>query len=672
MAKKRSTQPARARRPKTLPSWAIFELGNALVAVKAERFDAARAALETIDARCPNRPEVLELLLEVCIAQEDTVRMQRVCRQLLARTPDEPALYLILAQSYLLNGHPALAVSTIENYLARFPWHDEAAQAREHLETMRAYAAATMTGSGLSLEGDDREEAILHEEINVLMNEGDLKDARAALGRLLELRPTFTPALNNLSTLLWLDGKDEDAITTAWRALESAPDNIHALANLVIYCFKSGREADARTWAARLKASKAGGFDVPYKKCEAFSYLGDDAAILKTFEAARKIGKEQSPGADAATAHLAACAAWRLGRESEARKWWREAMADGANPMASVAQENLDDLKKPLGERHAPWAFGLQNWIRESVVRDWQKLVKNSLARPGSRQDEPLDADPLLRRAIEKYVAEHAFLEALAPVLLARGDAPGRAFALLLARTARTPKLLEALREFVLSQNGPDALRVEAAQVAREAGVLAPGPDGMVRLWVQGEWRELLMMGFEVHGEPQRRFSRSMENLVAKALEHLRHDDGVAAEMLLQEALTEYPDDPSLLNNLARSYEIQGRREEALRLTEEIMARHPDYVFARATLARVAVDDGDLKRAEALLQPLWQKQRLHFTEMAAWFAAQIELFLAQGNPDAARSWLAMWEQADPDAPALAGLRKRLRALTPTSRKTRAG
>jgi len=65
MAKKKSTRSAPAKRLKTLPSWATFELGSALVAVKAERWDAAREALETIDARCPNRPEVLELLLEV-------------------------------------------------------------------------------------------------------------------------------------------------------------------------------------------------------------------------------------------------------------------------------------------------------------------------------------------------------------------------------------------------------------------------------------------------------------------------------------------------------------------------------------------------------------------------------------------------------------------------------
>jgi hypothetical protein len=60
---------------------------------------------------------------------------------------------------------------------------------------------------------------------------------------------------------------------------------------------------------------------------------------------------------------------------------------------------------------------------------------------------------------------------------------------------ARTPKLLNALCDFAQGQRGTDNQRMQAGQVAREAGLLLP----KVRLWVKGEQQELLLMGFQIH-----------------------------------------------------------------------------------------------------------------------------------------------------------------------------
>ena len=53
--------------------------------------------------------------------------------------------------------------------------------------------------------------------------------------------------------------------------------------------------------------------------------------------------------------------------------------------------------------------------------------------------------------------------------------------------------------------------------------------------------------------------------------------------------------------------------------------------------------------------------RDHFSEFEALCRAMIELYQAQGDRNAARSWLDLWAATDPDNPDIAALRRRLGA-----------
>jgi hypothetical protein len=103
-----------------------------------------------------------------------------------------------------------------------------------------------------------------------------------------------------------------------------------------------------------------------------------------------------------------------------------------------------------------------------------------------------------MSKAARRYLREHPEIAPLVPLLLDRGDPTARELALHVALAARTPELLAALWDFALGQRGPDAMRNRAAQAASEAGLLPAGP---VRLWLDGKWREVLLMGFLLHGE---------------------------------------------------------------------------------------------------------------------------------------------------------------------------
>jgi hypothetical protein len=93
-------------------------------------------------------------------------------------------------------------------------------------------------------------------------------------------------------------------------------------------------------------------------------------------------------------------------------------------------------------------------------------------------------------------------------------------------------------------------------------------------------------------------------------------------------------------------------------MIRQLHQQDPD-VFACVGLANIHIKNDELDEAEALLQPLASRKRFHDSEFDAFCKARIELYLAQKNPDATRSWLDMWAMTNPDIPALDYWRRRL-------------
>lgn len=604
----------------------------------------AREMLESLNRRYPNRPEVLTHLVNVSIELQDMETYQKSCERLAEITPDDADVLIGLAGGYLANGRPALALRTFRRFLDRWPDHEKAVEIRKTVFDLEAATKEMLAGLGLS--GDDAFEiAAMHEEINSLLSQGNYSQMRKVAAKLLERQPNFAPALNNLSLVHFIEGRITDAIEAAQRVLEFDSNNVYALANLTRFLCLNGRIEEARQMADRLRADESDSPDFWIKKAEAFSYLGDDEGVLDAFGRAERSGLTKDTLRDPLIYHLAAVAAMRLGREKEARKGWEKALR--ISPGFDLAQENIDDLSNPAGRRHAPWAFSLAYWIPRKTLDDMSAFVQ-AIPKRGSEAS--------VRSAINRFLRQHPEVESLVPLLLDGGDEQAREFALRIAATVKTPAMIEALRDFGLGRRGPDEMRHKAAQVAIEEGLL---PSGMVRMWWQGEWRELMLFGFEITGEPVGRHQPRVERLMTKALTHLHEDEPEVAEPLLRQALEIEPDSPSILNNLAMACMLQDRIEEALAITRDINRRHPDYVFAAVALARHALQKDKSDEAEALLQPLFSKKRFHYSELAAFCEAQIELMMAQKKPEGARSWLAIWEQAMPGHPKIPEWKRKL-------------
>lgn len=632
MAKKKTHRRQQSAAVAARPPLALLKgLGEADDLLKRKQPIEARQRLEALDQRYPGNADVLGLLVNANYDLKDTAGYQRAVARLAKLAPNDPDVLLGLAGAYMSSVRPALALRTFRTFLERFPDHPRAGEAGKTVADLEAAMQESLAEIGL-LGAEGRAVAELHEEVQSALDQGDFAQVRRAAERLLALKPGFTPVLNNLGQAYMIEGKLDAAIATTQRALESDPGNVHALANLVIYHCRLGRLDEARAWAEQLKRSDRPAADKWTKVAEALSYLGDDAGVLEALRSGEREA-EQLRSAGAVLFHLAAAAELRQGREAEAKRHWKRALK--LNPGLDVASENLADLDKPAEARHAPWPFALGNWVTGQMIQ----RIAAQLA--GKTRDQAI------ANATRRFLRQYPEVAAIVPLLLDRGDPQARQFALMLARSAGTPELLAALADFARSQRGPDQMRHEAAMAADQAGLL---PDRRLKMWIKGAWTEIQLMGFEISGAPQHPFSPRVEALMIEATRALHAREGAKAERLLRQALEIEPDSPNLLNNLAMALGIQGDNQGAEAMIREIFERHPDYLFARVSVARMHMRDRDFAAAEELLKPLLSRHKLHTSEATTLFGAYVDFYELQGNVEAAKTWLDMWANIDPENP----------------------
>ena len=325
----------------------------------------ARELLESLNARHPRNADVLGELVNVNYELHDNLGYQAACEQMVQVTPDDPDVAYGLGGAYMTNMLPVLALRQFERCLARFPDYERAAETREIVAELKSHTAdylEDLKGFFRGDGGDNMEGMALaeqHERMRSTLNQGHPAQTRAEAERLLSRWPAFTPALNNLSLAYFLEGQGEQAIAAAQRALGLDAQNCHALSNMVRYLCVMGRFEEARPVGERLKAAPVKLSDHWNKKAETFSFLGDDEAVLETFAEAQR-SKHVLPVDNAMLHHYAAVVELRREQETLARDYWKKALS--LSPGLVLASDNLDDLRKPIGQRHAPWAFSLRDW----------------------------------------------------------------------------------------------------------------------------------------------------------------------------------------------------------------------------------------------------------------------------------------------------------------------
>ncbi|MGF1536997.1 MAG: tetratricopeptide repeat protein [Elainellaceae cyanobacterium] len=598
---------------------------------------------------CEEHPQELRVWQYLADAsfELDNLRLyQKACEGLFTLDPTNAEYAYALGSACLNNVHPLMALHILRQALELDPDHEHAGNARKSIKTLEKFQEEALAQIDLPDTAESLAIAILHERGQAYMEQGDYAAARMAEEEALKRYPDFLSVRNNLSLISWLEGDVEGAIAAAQEVLERQPDNIHALSNLIHFWVVSGDEEKAKPYGDRLKASQADAWEGWTKKVEGLSYLADDAGVVAVWEEAQKDGIVETPGA-AMFHHLSAVALARTGDTKRAISQWKK--VSSRQEIAVIAQENLTDIRRAVSKRHGAWPFDWNQWLTTAATVELKQSLEAGLNAKGNR----------LVATFKEFLSRHPEVVAALPRLLERSGPQGQAFVLEMAEQAKTPELLSAVKDFALGQSGTDQMRNRAAVMAAQAKLIS---KENVRLWINGEWQEVTLMAYEFHGEPLANHPKPVERLMKQALPLLKSGDeadAVEAEALMNQALEIVPDAPDLLNNLAMAYQAQGREDETEDLIRDIAERYPDYTFARVSLAKMHLMDGDVDEAEALLLPMLKRDRFHFLEFSAFSDAYIEMLVAKKQKDAARSWLGMWEQVDGDDLRLARWQRKL-------------
>ena len=603
--------------------------------------EAARQ-LDDLALSHPRHPDVLLAQLQAAAALNDAPRYLAAAEKLLAIEPNEE-IRRGLISAYILAGYFAMARQQALLFLKRAPSDPEAPAVRSQLEMLEAIITEEAERLGVPAELKYNV-FLLHDQINRRLSEEAYKETIALARRLLKLHPTFPPALNNAAMAQFYLGRLDEAVALTDQLLDHEPTNLHALSNQLRYSILLGQRERAEALAERLRAVTFGSAGL-LKKAEGLAVLPDHAGIVALYKEGSEEIEHLSPAHRAHFLHLAAVAHHGLGRVTDARRLWSEALA--LSPGYPLAQENLDDLARPIGQRNGPWFHTIDYWIpRELIVQ---------LSRASASDDRAM------KRQLQRHVGRYPWLRNVIPVLLEQGDGPAREYAFMLGRALDDPEIIEHLKRFAFGDRGTDKQRMSVALWLYENELL---PSKIVTMWQGGERQEvrLLTQTITTETDPPP-YSEQNLRRIEGAYDALGRGEFARAAHLYEEVIADEAEiDPSTLNNLAMAYFQSGRSDEANQLVDRILSDFPDYFFGKIARGGRLIVAGKLDEAEAILQPLALQEEYHISEYSALCRLQMDLALARKSYDQAQATLERWENIYPDDPLLIRYRARLEVL----------
>jgi tetratricopeptide (TPR) repeat protein len=612
----------------------------------AGRWDEANEELHAFTARNPNVVEGWIVTMDLSIETENAFLSWYASRHLMSLDPhDETHTHNASMASAQLN-IPFAALLYINTYLERWPDGIYSQDARKFQEATAALCDELLQQYPIA-QGTDLEALRLFEEGQILVSHGRYKEGRQLSEMAAQLLPDFPPPRNNLALSYAVEGRLDRALVLSQKVLADHPDNIHARANTAQLLARLGRAGETQPILDSLRDEMPGPPDLWRKIMETFVQAGDDQAVIEVYQRARKaLGRHRD--LEPMAHHLAAVAYARSGDAGKAQKLWKSALKE--DPELDLARDNLFDSRLPPGEQNGAWYLPFNHWL----PKVWIERMLRAFQRAGQR-----GGDDDIRRSLERVIQAFPGLEVGLGLQLKQGDPLGIQTTLQMAEYIP----ISGLVEFALGQRGSDEHRMQAANLAVKHGLLDAGKS--VTLYVEGEARQLMLLGFEIHDDyqpPDDLPDEALECLVA-ASDALYDDEPELALKWVEQGLGLAPDHATLLNEKVFVLVDLGRREEADALTRRNAKLHPDYLFARCAMARLSIREGKLDEAQDWLDPLMGRKRLSISEFTAFALAQIGLLMTRGEVEGAMSWVDMLEGVDPDLvpPVMSGfnrLRKR--------------
>lgn len=616
-----------------VPGWVTEQIEDLLAE------DRPKEAIELIEKwreKRQNHPALAFYLGSAYLMLDEHAKALQYLRLARRLDPRNEAALNNLFSTYLELGYFSQGLRALKEFmrteLAREEKDMEVLSAlRAGLERNNADAAAYF---GVPL--DKYEEASLwNEEGQIAQHEGDWEQAVAALSRALGCLPEFTPALNNRAMSYFFMGRLEEAIADEQQVIAKDPENIHALANLVRYHYVRGESRRMQDCFERLRALPETAWEHQFepipKMLEAYAVAGADEEI-------RAFCEKHQESLSARGHYMLGAAAANLGKRREARRIWVKMEEDemGWKNLAEDALQELEDGYPGLGRASRFPYTAAHEWMSSQQLEMMIETIQGYAGDPENQ-----------RRAMEKIISQHPAIFEAINWLLWHGNDPKPAIHML--GMLGTERAFGELKRFALGQAGEDEERMSAVMVLNDQGQFPEGQP--VRLWHQGEWRDLLLKKFEITDEPEdRKYRPEVHQLLGQAGEAMQEKRLDQAEEIYQRILGLDPECCAAYNNLANIRSIQGDQVGMRQYIEKSLEINPDYPNGRCNLALLYLKEGRLEEAENLVTPLLERRQFAEFELKVYNIVMAHLHLHRGNLEAVETAVKFLREQSPEDP----------------------
>jgi tetratricopeptide (TPR) repeat protein len=559
----------------------------------------------------------------------EAIQHLEVAARVSRRDPEALLLLGSAYSEYALHSHALLTLREC----VRYQLDEETAgqvQAMMAYSTERIELVAAMHG----ISPRKMEHAAYLMESGRMANErGEYAEGVKASKEAARLVRSWAPPYNNLALAYFALGQWDEAIATEKEVLEHIDDqNVHALANLLRFLTASGNTDEARAYLTRLERVESSDPDAYIKIAEAYATLEEHERVYTTLKRAQKAGAELN----AIMLHFLGTASANLDKEREALAYWRKALL--LHPAAFRLKDYMEALrqgrKKQAPAYRFPYFSG-QNMVSEKAFEDFVE----SLGVSGMSEEK-------MEQKVRSFGEKYPYVADIFSDLLWYGGENEQANAIDILQMLANERAVATLQAFALSQVGDDGLRVAAAHALMNLGALTE--DKPVRLWLKGQWREVLLRRQLITEEWELDYSDEVMALLDEAITAFQAGKEKEAEELYQKMITLEPNAKEAYGNLGVICLKQGRDEEAERLLQKAIEIDPNYIHPRCNLASIRIRQERLEEAEELLKPIAELRTFHPQELLFYQRINTQLFIAKQEYEAAEQCLEMILEMEPE------------------------
>ncbi len=456
-----------------------------------------------------------------------------------------------------------------------------------------------------------------------LLEKGRYKQAISRFRTALKQLPVvYTPA-NNLALCLYVTGKLDEAIHVQEQSLVESPlPNPFGFANLATFAWLRGDEDRAVRYIDQAIGLLIHSADTCVKVCEVLARMKRHKAILRLVD-------DSAYREDSEVCFFSGVAAANLDKRARAQRDLRR-VGIGSHK-AKEAQRYLRHLE----EGSAP----------HTVMGGWPYLFAAEVC-PAALLEAELKID-------EEGCRQRRILVQFTEALLDEDGTKPLEKLEFLAYTEH-PDANDLLWAIVRGSFGPDALRSKALAMLQERGAVQP--DEPVEMLLNQKRSTVASVGLALN--PEYRFGgklrRALDKLYTKAVRDSQkpNPDWKKLGRAYADIMRAAPDFYPARYNYAISLLHQNHHAEAEPILRDLNEKHPDYLFAAATLLQLYMMRHRDEEAKALLEAVKLPDETHPSAMVSWMVAQHMYWEEQGESDASEQCLQMVRDLAPGHPIL--------------------